>query len=178
MSTYGRELAALRTRTTTPDGRVEAKMRGDFDVRVRFVNDGHPGYAESELSAVLSRLLTDLMDQHRKGRARIADRAGLTCYDSETRPHWHKPTREFMAQRDATVVSGDSPNGVVRVATKGFRRFRVDIAPGAGNRLTGDELCRDLQSTVQRLGEDYRAVVFEMREAFHAIPGNANPSRG
>lgn len=178
MPALAEKLTALQSQAVAVDGGVEAKMRDESELRLRFLGDSYPDYQESHLGGIVSRLLTDLAAEHQRGRTRIMDDSGLTAYDSKDRPHWHKPTREFMAERDSTVVAADSPSGMIRVVTKGMREFKVALASGTVNQLSETEFCRELQAAMRRLSGDYRAVVLDMREAFHAIPGNANPTRG
>lgn len=167
----GEQLNAMIIRVTSSDGAIQAKLRHESDIALRFLGDAFHRFEESDLEHQLGRVLTQLAVGWIKGRRQILEHAGLDLYD-EKHPHWDARRREFERERDQLTVQAASPDGRVKVGTRGMSQFKVAIKPGTIAATDEHEFIAQLKGAVAQLTTDYTEALQDLREKM-LVPGHA-----
>ena len=156
MGELGDRLAAMVVSVRSPDGQLAAAVRGEDEFRVKVADPRyHRDTDPAMLCHQLAELLARLAQARDRERQRILAEAGFEAADPR-RPHWHKPTRDYLAAAAETRAAGTSSDGCLAVATVGMRRFQVRLSgDGRLRRLDEARFTEAVRSATEAVLADY-----------------------
>lgn len=170
MSTIGQLLDKMVIRATSPDGNIRSTITNDVDVDVAFRPGSYAGYTRESLSHQLVRLAALTFTGLHKGRDEAYKNSqGLSDQEvaESGAPHWDANRRRYDEALSDIEAAGISRNQLIRIRSKGVLQWKVDIKPGALERLDESAFRAELHSAIAALlGDRSRKIIVLKSEYF------------
>ena len=164
------DLAAVDVTVTSPDGRIEGRMRSMDKIAFRFLHDSYEKYyrvRDAELLAYqFARGSTLLAAAYLRARRTIMARHGFERY-TPGRPPESARHREYLERGARLVAEGSSPGGGIRVRTRGLVEFKVAIEQAVTRDRAMPEFLNLANSAMIALNKDYRRVHSGLRHELY-----------
>ncbi|GAA4901567.1 hypothetical protein LX16_0395 [Stackebrandtia albiflava] len=154
MGQLGRHLNEMTIRAVSPDRRIRVLIRGRGQPTVSFADpEAFADYRDaetlaSEVSAALDRASQGLEE----GRRKVVDRFARQPWSMGE--HWNGDMRRMYQEINDNPVEGFS-GANVRVATRGLKRWRVRIRPGALQTLTAQKFLSEVNIAIRLANQQY-----------------------
>ena len=169
MGTYADMMSRLVLTVTSPDGAVTATLSERDRLSIVFRPGACDFYAEEP--DLLERQIAGLAKLVWTGRRRASLAALSEALGREVtgREEADSPRRRsFVAARDTFDLVGSSAQRHITLRTKGWLRWRVDIADGSLDRLAEESFSDELGSALRALLDDYGAKTASLRDEIYA----------
>jgi len=156
-------LDGLTVRVTSPDNQIRAVIRHPHEVSVEFRPGAYARYDAAALERQLTRLAALCWTGFRRGLTQASTADGISfLVDDE-----HDPSTAGRAYRAALAeleARADSPGGWVRLATKGFLRWKIAIKPEALQRLSEQEFLSEANAALRRVFAEHDSKVMMLKD--------------
>ncbi|GIG69520.1 hypothetical protein [Phytomonospora endophytica] len=156
-------LDGLVVRVTSPDNQIRAAIRHPHEVSVEFRPGAYARYDVPGLERQLTGLAALCWTGFRRGLTQAATADGVSFLVGEE----HDPSpagRAYRAGLAEIEVRAESPGGWVRLATKGFLRWKVAIRPGALERLPEGEFLAETTAALRRVFAEHDRKVMVLKD--------------
>src|SRR5512142_3522521 len=166
MAGVAEDLDNVVVTVTSPDGRIEGRVKSLRSVSLRFLFDSYERYYRHRDAEVLAHQLgrgAMLMGAaYQKARREVMLAHGFERY-SVARPPYSPRHREYLERGAELTAYGSSPNAEIRVRTVGLVDFRVRIAPDVLARHDGGAFMQLAKGAMSDLQANYKRVHTELR---------------
>ena len=155
-------LDGLTVRVTSPDNQIRAVIRHPHEVALEFRPGAYARYEIPSLERQLTQLAALCWTGFRRGLTQAATADGTSfLVDDE-----HDPSTAGRAYRAALAeleARAESPGGWLRLATKGFLRWKVAIKPDALERLSEQDFLAETTGALRRVfaEHDYKVMMLK-----------------
>lgn len=169
MGVYADMMSRLVLTVKSPDGAVTATLSDRDRLAVEFRPGAYDFYAEEP--PLLERQIAGFAQLVWTGRRRASLAALSTVLGREITGREQPDSirrRAFVEARDSLDLVGHSAQGHITLRTKGWLRWRVDIADRTLDRLTEESFSDELASAVRALLADYTARSSLLRDEVYA----------
>lgn len=164
------ELDAIDVTVTSPDGRIEGRMRSLNKVAFRFLHDSYEKYYRHKAAELLAyqfeRGAMLLSAAYMKARREIMRRHGFERY-TEGRPPYARRHREYLERGAKLVAEGSTADGRIKVRTRAMAEFKVRIDPVIPKRCDQAEFLQLANGAMIALNQEYRRVHSELRHELY-----------
>lgn len=155
MGEVAERLEDLSVTVSSPDGNIEARVRGGQARSLRFREGAYPRYTEAALAHQLARTATLLFVGHDRGVQEVMDKAGL---HRPRRPSAaiDEAQRRYLAALPEIYATGVGPRELVRLDATGLMHWRCEIAQGTLRFLSEPEFIAEVMGAGQALLRHHR----------------------
>ncbi|GAA4921390.1 hypothetical protein LX16_4942 [Stackebrandtia albiflava] len=164
MGTMAELLANLHHKVYSPDGQLEAELRGDRVVNLAFRAGTYRHYTERTLETQLARLALRTWTAYQRGYdAALSEATGRVV--ERGRETWDAGRRRFRDAQAAMVSKGMSPGRLVYVETTGMTSWHFVIRDGALRTTEEPAFVAEVLGAYRAVSLDYRVKVGRLRTA-------------
>jgi hypothetical protein len=161
-------LMLLSVEVQSPDGRITADVRGEYQITVRFRGNCYRFYTEASLSQQLARLATLAWTHYRREYVEIVD----AFLEEPVRDDDDKDL-QFRERLTTMVITGTSTRGRIGLRSQALVRWTCDIQDGTIRALDEHEFLTELDSAVVDVLADHRR---QLRQVTDEVYGTGLPT--
>lgn len=162
MGTMADRLADIHKSVTSPDGQLEAELRGDRPASLSFRGNTYRHYTERDLERQLARLALRVWTEYQRGYDdALAEATGRPV--ERTKETWDANRRRFREAQTATVSKGMSPGSWVYAENTGMVSWHFVIRDGALAKLDESEFVAEVLGAYHEMSLDYRGKIRQLR---------------
>ncbi|HZE38856.1 MAG TPA: hypothetical protein VE172_08580 [Stackebrandtia sp.] len=167
METYAQLMERLDLRVSSPDKRIKARIKGRNAFDIKFLGNAYREYTTSAMEGQFEGLCQLVWVGYRKAALTARSRTpGAFRSDQDEEP-LSTAEEELFAKRKQLEFEAMSSRGSITLACRGWRRWKVTIAPRTLDTLSEEKFLSEARSVVPRILNAYHDRYDRLLDDFH-----------